>query len=649
LNSLQNETHVIRRGSKRVNIPLSSMIQFYPKQQQQQEKQLEDRLEEDYKSNTTAATTTTTARLVAQHMIPLFEYAAEQIPRQFYANTLVKIQATAGMRLLTYEQQIWIYDHLYQGLVVHHRTDNDTSSSSPSFVFTLFQRSDIATLSGNLEGFYGVVAANYLQGNIDPFLNVKQQLEVEMEDMALTQLYTTSSSSSYPLVGALDMGGSSTQIVYFSPSTESILDTSTTSTTRHGTSIITTEPRTSINHRTCFEFPSAIHDKTNRTHSYDMNDIMHHSNKNDTCFLQDTNTTYPHDDNNNSKKMKPQDFVSISHLSFGVDQFRQRLYDSWVQDSTRFRFISKAKTPGEEDDDNDNEMMAVLYNPCHFQGYTTTYKGYTMIGIGNASLCALEINRLIPHYPSQPLEANNNEGVDDDSTSPLIMHDDTSTSSSSLYTTTLRMVGGVQYPPTLQGKFIAMSLFFFTLDCLRELSTHEPLKETWPTPTIQDLAIALESLCSRQWYGDLEVIQHEAHLYTRAEILPERCFESVYMVTLLRDGYGFPMESQDITFTYLVGGSEVEWSLGMALSLFAQENHFLAVTELEDMVEHSDSLLSTWNRSMTGETKGTEYKNETTTKLLSQFLSDIIAHLPHWVSAMSYQEIATGRGHFLIL
>lgn len=43
------------------------------------------------------------------------------------------------------------------------------------------------------------------------------------------------------------------------------------------------------------------------------------------------------------------------------------------------------------------------------------------------------------------------------------------------------------------------------------------------------------------------------------------------MVTLLKDGYGFLPSSRDITFTFLVDGSEVEWTLGMALSMYAEE------------------------------------------------------------------------------
>jgi len=76
---------------------------------------------------------------------------------------------------------------------------------------------------------------------------------------------------------------------------------------------------------------------------------------------------------------------------------------------------------------------------------------------------------------------------------------------------------------------------------------------------------------------DLEGIQDVAHEFTRAEVLPDRCFESVYMVTLLRDGFGFELDSKDITFTFLVDGSEVDWSLGMAISHFA-EDHMHAVS-----------------------------------------------------------------------
>ncbi|EJK48506.1 hypothetical protein THAOC_32687 [Thalassiosira oceanica] len=104
------------------------------------------------------------------------------------------------------------------------------------------------------------------------------------------------------------------------------------------------------------------------------------------------------------------------------------------------------------------------------------------------------------------------------------------------------MVGSVELPP-IQGKFYGMSLYFFTLDFLRELSDH----------------------------GAGAVTLNMQHEYTKAELLPDRCFEAVYIVTLLRDGFGFHPSARDITFTHLVEGNEVEWSLGLALSEYAAD------------------------------------------------------------------------------
>jgi hypothetical protein len=60
------------------------------------------------------------------------------------------------------------------------------------------------------------------------------------------------------------------------------------------------------------------------------------------------------------------------------------------------------------------------------------------------------------------------------------------------------------------------------------------------------------------------------------------------MVTLLKDGFGFHPESRDITFAFTVEGSEVEWTLGMALALRAeQQNEELYVYEEQLQDEHN--------------------------------------------------------------
>ena len=44
---------------------------------------------------------------------------------------------------------------------------------------------------------------------------------------------------------------------------------------------------------------------------------------------------------------------------------------------------------------------------------------------------------------------------------------------------------------------------------------------------------------------------------TSEEGLPHRCIEVVYMITLLRDGYGFPEHSRNVTYALEADGMEV--------------------------------------------------------------------------------------------
>lgn len=414
------EDTCIRRGSARAHVPLSA-----------------------FGRTPSNAHEPLNATHVADHLMPLFEYAADVIPNEYHATTGVKYQATAGMRLLDVDEQEAVYDALYTGLM-----------ESETFVFRSTTRQDIATLSGDLEGFYGAVAANYLKGIIDVKLNT-----IGGED------------NHHGPLGALDMGGSSTQIVYL--------------------------PKTNPceNEEAC------------------------------------------HDEMELPSKLNGGDFFSTSYLAYGVDQFRERLWDTWVE-----------RQQQQEKEYQDACGDKYIDNPCGFKGYELEWKGYILLGTGDTAECVKQVQQLIPH---------------DDK-----VHNDTILPGNK--------VGGVEHPP-LRGKFYAMSLYYFSLDSLRVLShphaeAHEALNLSWPTPSIEELFNALDGLCSRSWQGDLEEIQHDAHDFTRAEVLPHRCIESVYMVTLLRDGFGFHPSSRDITFSFLVDGSEVEWSLGMALALHAEEH-----------------------------------------------------------------------------
>ncbi len=430
----ENDVECVRRGSSRANIPLSAF----------------GRLESEMDGPLLNST------YVAEHLLPLFEYAASVIPPEYYPYTSVKYQATAGMRLLPELEQEAVYDALYQGLM-----------ESESFVFRSMGRGDIATLSGELEGFYGAVAANYLQGIVDAQLRFISSSRTESEH--------------HPgPVGALDMGGSSTQIVFL-PDTQ----------------------------RSKPEY--------------------------ETCLNKQVSAESCESPSSSPAQLNGEHFFSTSYLSYGVDQFRERLWTNLVEEKLR-----------QDEEDKESCSSKVVDNPCANKGYPTEWMGFILVGTGDTDECIRKTQSLIPH-PEVPHD--NHEEVNN-------------------------QVGGVEHPP-LRGKFLAMSLYFFSLDSLRVFSephqeAHVALNLSWPNPSIQELHDALYGLCSREWHGDMELL-HDAHMFTRKEVLPHRCIETVYMVTLLKDGFGFHPSSRDITFTFLVDGSEVEWTLGMALSMYAEE------------------------------------------------------------------------------
>lgn len=110
----------------------------------------------------------------------LFRYANSLIPPSSRPSSTVSILATAGMRLLPADAVSDLYSGLKAGL-----------SADPDFHYTILS---ISTLSGSLEGYYGLLSSNYLLGKVSSSL-------------------ATVPGEGRP-VGSLDMGGSSTQVTF---------------------------------------------------------------------------------------------------------------------------------------------------------------------------------------------------------------------------------------------------------------------------------------------------------------------------------------------------------------------------------------------------------------------------------------------------
>lgn len=202
-----------------------------------------------------------------------------------------------------------------------------------------------------------------------------------------------------------------------------------------------------------------------------------------------------------------EDYFSVSHLSYGVDKLRERQVQSLA-------------------DSND---------PCSNRGTQFSTSNRTWTGTGDVTACKALIDSLI----SSPTEVTDRKH---------------------------RLVAGVHHPTTTGWKFWAMCLYFFSLDSIRHYTRHlsPSLHEQWPTPTLNELTAATTSFCSLPFTELGRLHADDQHEFTRDQILSNRCFEALYMISLL-ESFGFEQHTRDITFLFEVNGSEVEWTLGMAI------------------------------------------------------------------------------------
>ena len=84
-----------------------------------------------------------------------------------------------------------------------------------------------------------------------------------------------------------------------------------------------------------------------------------------------------------------------------------------------------------------------------------------------------------------------------------------------------------------------------------------------PTPRIDDIEDAAHEFC-RIDISDIR--SREKHKYTRDWQVQNRCFEGLYLATILEHGFGIDGTKQMVTLALEVEGVEVEWTLGFALA-----------------------------------------------------------------------------------
>ncbi|CAG8501020.1 1579_t:CDS:2 [Paraglomus brasilianum] len=128
------------------------------------------------------------------HLRQLLDFALEVVPQNKIVDTPVYLFATAGMRLLTNEQQKQILDSAcaYIRTYYHFRLDKC--------------KDRIKVISGKMEGVYGWLAVNYKLGGFTTD-NVEHFTPHDVKDLSGANKHITT-------FGFLDMGGASAQIAF---------------------------------------------------------------------------------------------------------------------------------------------------------------------------------------------------------------------------------------------------------------------------------------------------------------------------------------------------------------------------------------------------------------------------------------------------
>ncbi|OAY78702.1 putative apyrase 6 [Ananas comosus] len=110
---------------------------------------------------------------------------------------------------------------------------------------------------------------------------------------------------------------------------------------------------------------------------------------------------------------------------------------------------------------------------------------------------------------------------------------------------------GSSFVPELRGHFLATENFFFT-------SKFFGLSQT---SALSDLMLAGEKFCGEDWLNLKDKYHNSGD-----EDISRYCFSSAYIVALLHDSLGVPLNDRRIDFANQVGDVQIEWPLGALIT-----------------------------------------------------------------------------------
>ena len=495
------------------------------------------------------------------YILPLFTAARDMIPAAEHKHTEVFILGTGGLRLLTANSEAGLYDALVAGL-----------NSHPMNPFQL-RRDQVLTISGAAEAYFAALSCNFMMGRIDGRLRRTRY--------GIPSMY----GKFKPLVGALDLGGASTQIVF---------------PVKH-----VARPSSSI----------AIAESDKKS-----------------LHLRVKQPVYRSDvkDMSSPPVVGPSDFWAASFLHYGSEIMRERLFQflalqaqasderqSTSAHSNEYARRTKETAPP-------TNMPIIVRNPCDMVDYRerwhsagvghserqhaapTAAKGgdvailkfalFEFVGTGDAAGCSHTLRQVI-------WGPGGRRAVKCLADSPC-------------------PIEGVTFMPHVPGgtELLAMSQFFRAFDAIHRL-TPSGFGNAFPHPTLLQMQDAAAEFCSLHWRPEWT---DDTHLHSSREELPRRCFEAVFAFTLLRDVYGLGLGRP--AFSSHTAADKAELVVSKSRSIERYHNDGSEFSD-EDDVENNISMRkgTISSRSLYQETK--RQKKQITTLPRELYPSDGAASL----------------------
>ena len=507
------------------------------------------------------------------YLLPAFEAALGMIPPEYHASTPVYVYATAGMRLLDAQLQTDIYDSLAEGLLSH-----------PDVVPFKVERENLGTIDGEDEGYFAALAVNYLGGVIGsdlvtlPALPEKgsdglpdrNDLDRNRRQLAWFgskkgSAQGSNNSNHRTLLGALDLGGASAQIVF----------DSSTLTPSHRRRLQEAVEHQNQNHY-LQQLPAGA-DNRNRPRILS-------STADPTPFEGGLRGSSPAADGTISmgpaatgRSISRNDFFSLSLLGFGGERMRDSV-DAYLEElahqqndnnrqrmrrrrlqAANLRLLKKNNNKkkggnqgGKQSDPQADVSSTSIDNPCYPPGYTITLSsGYTHVGTGQGEVCMEHLDAVMER---------NAEGSCDPGQFCVDL-----------------LGPGIETP--VHETFFAFTLFSYPLNFARDVlqkikddhggrlpggkqykDLHRIDKQLQEdNPDIRTLRDVTSAACSWEYPWLVEALPGE-------DRVAFRCMELGLATTLLAK-FGFPEDGHNIHFTDEIGGASAEWTLGAYLHL----------------------------------------------------------------------------------